>query len=202
MTDLFRDKAEDWDSRPVPLQISEGVFAALKAQLKLEPSLVVMDFGAGTGLVSGKLAPHVGQIVAVDVSPAMLEQLAKKPELAGKVEILILCQDLLHQPLERRFDLVVSAMAMHHVEDTRALVRSLHAHLVPGGRVALADLDREDGSFHPPGTEGVFHHGFERQSLGAMLQEAGFSDVRFVTACEVTRDGCRYPIFLATATRP
>lgn len=199
MSDLFRNKAGDWDSRPVPLQISEGVFIALQADVALGPNLAVMDFGAGTGLVSGKLAPHVGRIVAVDVSRAMLEQLAKKPELAGKVEIL--CQDLLHQPLERRFDLVVSAMAMHHVEDTRALVRSLHAHLVPGGRVALADLDREDGSFHPPGTEGVFHHGFERQSLGAMLQEAGFSDVRFVTACEVTRDGCRYPIFLATATR-
>jgi SAM-dependent methyltransferase len=199
MTDLFRDKAAEWDTRPVPAQISEGVFAALRAQVPLDPDLTVMDFGAGTGLVAGKLAPHVKAIVAVDVSPSMLAQLADKPELAGKVEIV--CQDLLRQPLERTVDLVVSAMAMHHVEDTRGLLRALHAHLAPGGRVALADLDLEDGSFHPPGTEGVFHAGFDREALDALLREAGFSDVRFTTACEVTKQDRRYPIFLATASR-
>lgn len=200
MTDLFRDKAAEWDTRPVPLQISDGVFAAMSANLALDPRLTVMDFGAGTGLIAGKIAPHVKQIVAVDVSAAMLEQLARKPELAGKTEIV--CRDLLAVPLGRTVDLVVSAMAMHHVEDTKALVRALFAHLAPGGRVALADLDREDGSFHPPGTEGVFHAGFDREALGALLREAGFTDVRFVTACEVSKEERQYPIFLVTATKP
>ena len=200
MTYLFRDKAAEWDTRPVPLQISEGVFAAMRARVPLEASMTVMDFGAGTGLVAGKLAPHVKEIVAVDVSPAMLEQLAKKPELAGKAEVV--CRDLLESPLSRTFDLVVSAMAMHHVLDTERLARTLFAHVAPGGRVALADLDSEDGTFHPPATGGVFHHGFDRAALGALLAEAGFSDVRFETACEVTRDERRYPIFLVTATRP
>ena len=77
-------------------------------------------------------------------------------------------------------------MAMHHVEDTGALVRALFAHVAPGGRVALADLDAESGSFHPPGTESVYHSGFDRDALGGLLREAGFTDVRFTTACEVT----------------
>ncbi|MBL9014353.1 MAG: methyltransferase domain-containing protein [Myxococcales bacterium] len=200
MTDLFRDKAADWDTRPVPVQISEGVFAALASNIALDPSLTVMDFGAGTGLVATKLAPRVAKVIAVDVSPAMLAQLAAKPELAGKAEIV--CQDLLAAPLGRTVDLVVSAMAMHHVADTRALLRTLFAHLAPGGRIALADLDTEDGTFHPPATEGVFHHGFDRAALRAELVEIGFSDVRFVTACEIERDGRRYPVFLATALRP
>lgn len=200
MTDLFQDKAADWDSRPVPAQISEGVFAAISSHVALEPALTVMDFGAGTGLVATRLAPHVGKIIAVDVSPAMLEQLAAKPELAGKAEIV--CRDILHAPLGRTVDLVVSAMAMHHVEDTAALARTLFAHLAPGGRIALADLDREDGTFHPPGAEGVYHHGFDRPALEVLLREAGFTDVRFVTACTVTRDGRNYPVFLVTAARP
>lgn len=200
MSDLFQDKAADWDQRPVPLQISEGVFAALASSVALHDRARVMDFGAGTGLLAGKLAPRVAEIVAVDVSPAMLEQLAKKPELAGKVETV--CQDLVVTPLGRTVDLVVSAMAMHHVKDTRALARALFEHLEPGGGVALADLDAEDGSFHPPGTEGVYHHGFDREALGAMLRDAGFVDVNFVTACEVTKETRRYPIFLVTATRP
>lgn len=182
------------------MQISEGVVLALSSRVPLSADLTVMDFGAGTGLLAGKLAPHVRKIIAVDVSPAMLEQLSKKPELAGKVEIA--CQNLLEKPLGRSVDLVVSAMAMHHVDDTRGLVRALFSHLSPGGRIALADLDAEDGTFHPPGTEGVFHAGFDRDALGALLREAGFVDVQFGTACEVSKEDRRYPIFLVTATRP
>ncbi|MBP6629853.1 MAG: methyltransferase domain-containing protein [Kofleriaceae bacterium] len=200
MTDLFQDKAADWDQRPVPQQISEGVFAAIDRHVTLGPDLTVMDFGAGTGLVTARLAPRVGKILAVDVSPAMLEQLGQKPELAGKAEIV--CQDLTRAPLGRTVDLVVSAMAMHHVQDTAALARALAAHLAPGGRIALADLDAEDGSFHPPEAEGVFHAGFDRDALGATLRAAGFIDVQFVTACTVDKGDRRYPIFLVTAHTP
>ena len=203
MTDLFRDGADDWDTWPVPAQISAGVFDALARRVALAPALTVLDFGAGTGLLLDKLAPHVGRLVAVDISAAMLDKLAEKlgeqPELAGKVRIV--CQDITRTPLDERVELVVSAMAMHHVEDTRALLAALHAHLVPGGRVALADLDAEDGSFHPPGTEGVFHHGFDRDRLARQLTDAGFVDVELDTACVVHRDERAYPVFLVTATK-
>ncbi len=200
MTDLFQDKAGDWDQRPVPSQISEGVFGALARSIDLTADLTVMDFGAGTGLLAGKLAPRVAKILAVDVSPAMLEQLAKKLELGEKVEIF--CKNILDEPLGRTADLIVSAMAMHHVEDTNALLRALFAHLRPGGRVALADLDTEEGDFHPPGAEGIYHTGFDREALAAQLRSAGFVDPHIETACEVTKESKRYTIFLATGTRP
>lgn len=199
MADHFVDKADDWDERPVPAQISEGVYAALTQALDLKPDQEVLDFGAGTGLIGGKLAPHVGRIVAVDISRAMLDKLAEKPELQGKVEIR--CQDIVADPLGIEVDLIVSAMALHHVEHTGKLLERFHDHLRPGGRIALADLDTEDGSFHPPDTEGVFHAGFDREALGALVRDAGFSDVAFTTACEVDRDGRRYPVFLVTATK-
>jgi predicted TPR repeat methyltransferase len=199
VTDLFHDKAADWDTRPFPLQISDGVNRAILANVPLDPSLVVMDFGAGTGLVGGRLAPHVAHLHAVDISEAMLAQLAAKPELQGRVTVH--CQDLLTAPLDLQVDLVVSAMAMHHVEDTAGLCRALYAHLRPGGRIALADLDTEDGTFHPPGMAGVFHAGFDRDALGALLTAAGFLDVAFTTAVDVQRDGRVWPVFLVTARR-
>lgn len=104
-------------------------------------------------------------------------------------------------PLERQVDLIVSAMAMHHVEDTAHLMRTLYAHVAPGGRVALADLDVEKGDFHPPGAEGVFHRGFDRAALTAHMTAAGFVDVVFETACTVDKEGTRYSVFLATASR-
>ena len=39
-------------------------------------------------------------------------------------------------------------MAMHHVEDTAHFLKTLYDHLNPGGFIAVADLDKEDGSFH------------------------------------------------------
>jgi predicted TPR repeat methyltransferase len=52
----------------------------------------VLDFGAGTGLISAHVAPWVHKILAVDTSEAMLAALAAKPELHGKVEGL--CVDM------------------------------------------------------------------------------------------------------------
>jgi 2-polyprenyl-3-methyl-5-hydroxy-6-metoxy-1,4-benzoquinol methylase len=199
MADLFEEKAKDWDTRPVPAQISEGVSEALTDAVDLSADLTVLDFGAGTGLIASQIAPRVKEILAVDISPAMLEQLASKDELQGKVEVF--CQDIIEDPLERQADLIVSAMAMHHVEDTRALLGALFDHLVPGGRVALADLDTEEGDFHPPDIEGVYHYGFDREELGALLEEVGFTEPEFVTATDVTKDGRQYSVFLVTARK-
>ena len=129
----------------------------------------------------------------------MLEKLAAKPELKDKVHIV--CQDITRQPLEKKFDLIVSAMAMHHVEDTAHLVKTFALHLETGGKVALADLDTEDGSFHPEDIEGVYHHGFDRDALQTILEQNGFADVEFFTAHTVNKEGKDYPIFLVTATR-
>lgn len=197
MNDLFQDHAKEWDQRPIPAQISDAVVRAVREAVPLSSTTTLLDFGAGTGLLASKLAADVGRVVAVDVSRAMLNELARKPALQGKVEVV--CQDLVDTPLSRTVDVVVSAMAMHHVRDTAALLATLHAHLVPGGHLAIADLDAEDGSFHPPGTEGVFHAGFDREALGALLRAAGFSEVHFTTACEVHKEARAYPIFLVTA---
>lgn len=198
MSDLFQHKAGDWDSRPVPAQISAGVGKTLLERVPLRDDMVVMDFGAGTGLICAHVAPHVRRIYAVDLSAAMLEQLAAKPELKGKVDAMQV--DILDTPLPRQVDLIVSAMAMHHVEDTGRLLQAFAEHLVPGGKVALADLDAEDGTFHPPDTEGVYHLGFDRDALREQLEAHGFCDIDFTTAVEVDRDGQRYPVFLVTAT--
>lgn len=199
MADLFEEKSKDYDERPIPLQISAAVGEALGDAVAWRKEMRVIDFGAGTGLVASHVAPRVAHIAAVDISRAMLERLADKPELADKVAIH--CQNILEEPLaERGFDGVVSAMAMHHVEDTDAMLAAFRRHLEPGGFVALADLDAEPGTFHPPDNAlGVFHHGFDRDALTAKLEAAGFTDVAFRTVLEVVRDERPYPIFLVTA---
>lgn len=199
MTDHFKDKAQNWDQRDTVKQLSHGISSALLKKIRFSASMSVMDFGAGTGLLSGHVAPHVDKIVAVDTSSAMLAQLEAKPELAGKVETV--CQNILDQPLDQTFDLIISAMALHHVADTALLFKRFAEHLKPGGKVALADLDSEDGSFHPPEAQGVFHTGFERQALAVLLSQNGFEDIGFELAHTVVKADRNYPVFLLTAQR-
>jgi len=199
MSDLFKQKASDWDANQMRQQLSSAIGSAILEHVPLDDQMEVMDFGAGTGLLTSHIVPRVKKVAAVDTSAAMLEKLAAKPEFQGKVTAV--CQDITEQPLENRFDLIISAMAMHHVENTTHLFASFADHLQPGGRVALADLDKEDGTFHPADAEGVFHHGFAREDLQAIIADTGFVDIRFETAHTVAKEDKSYPIFLVMATK-
>ena len=199
MTDKFKDKAKDWDVTDRITQLSAGIGSSILKNVKLNAQMHVMDFGAGTGLITSQVAPFVNKITAVDISQSMLDQLIAKQELKDKVQAL--CQDITHKPTGEKYDLIMSAMAMHHVEDTDNMVKQFAAHLKSGGKIALADLDKEDGSFHPPGIEGVYHSGFERSQFQAKLEKHGFKDVHFETAHTVQGDTKTYPVFLALATK-
>ena len=199
MTDLFQEKAQDWDVNDMVKALSLGIGSAILNYVTLNESMQVMDFGAGTGLITAQVADKVGKVTAVDVSAAMLEKLADKDELKGKVEVV--CQNIIEQPLGTEFDLIVSAMAMHHVEDTATMIKRFAEHLKPGALVALADLDEEDGSFHPEDVKGVYHAGFNRDAFMDKLEAHGFKNIRFVTAHTVSKEEKNYPIFLALASK-
>lgn len=199
MTDLFAEKAKNWDANDRRTRLASAIGASILDNVRLHEDMIVLDFGAGTGLITARIAPLVKRVVAVDTSQAMLDKLRSKPELKDRVEIV--CRDLLAEPLDIKFDLIVSAMTLHHVEDTAALLRSFHRHLKDGGFVALADLDEEDGSFHPPETRGVFHNGFDRDELRAILQGQDFDRVEFSTAHAIAGEERDYPVFLVTARK-
>lgn len=199
MSDLFNEKAKNWDASERKKLISSAVGSSILKHVPLHQQMDVMDFGAGTGLISAHVVPFVHQIVAVDISKAMLDKLTAKPALQDKVKAV--CQDITDKPIKAKFDLIMSAMAVHHVENTSKLINTFYQHLKPGGKVALADLDKEDGSFHPEGSEGVFHSGFDRNELQTLLENNGFDNVQFFTVHTMQKNDKQYPIFLVVATK-
>ncbi len=199
MTDLFNEKSRDWDANEMVAMLSSAIGSAILKNISLHDQMQVMDFGAGTGLISSQIAPRVKKILAVDTSSAMLNKLLSKPELHDKVQAV--CQDIIDKPVAEKVDLIVSAMAMHHVKDTARLIQRFAEHLNTEGLLALADLDKEDGSFHPADTEGVFHHGFERDELQGILEKQGFGEVKFSTAHTINKEENVFPVFLLTAKK-
>jgi len=162
----------------------------------------VIEIGAGTGLLALAIARDVGSVVLADPSTGMLAVAEQKVAHAGLENVRTLRFALTVDPLPTdRLDLAVSLLAFHHVADTGAALDALFALLEPGGRLALVDLDAEDGSFHSD-PDAEVHHGFVRDDLGRRAEAAGFRDVGFATVDQITKDDRVYPLFLLTARRP
>ncbi|MBP7867538.1 MAG: class I SAM-dependent methyltransferase [Acidobacteria bacterium] len=196
----FDQLAANWDT-PQRLRLAEDLLAAISGEVALGPDLDVLDFGCGTGLLATALAPRVRSVVGVDASRGMLEVLQGKIAASGLRHVRALHREIDAQaPLPGPVHLAVSAMTLHHVPDPGPLLEAFHAVLHPGGHLALADLDAEDGTFHGDNT-GVFHFGFERGALRDLFRAAGFQEVRHRTASEIVKPGRdggtrRYPVFL------
>lgn len=197
--------APQWDQDAGHVRMAQKVARAILQALDPQGQEDVLEFGAGTGLATLIVAPRVGRLTALDGSAGMLQVLRQKCVRKGVANVQAVEGNVVGQRLAQ-YDLIYSALTLHHVQDVPALLHKLAAHLNPGGRIALADLDTEDGSFHGAAA-GVAHHGFDRGVLGQWLQDAGLAPVRFSTAWTVERpreDGSRasYPIFLAVADKP
>mgnify|MGYP006950044336 CR=1 FL=1 len=75
------------------------------------------------------------------------------------------------------FLLAMVVLLIKNMELVNELRATMEAERNAAHAVALADLDSEDGSFHPPDTDGVYHLGFDRDALRAELEADGFSDI-------------------------
>lgn len=202
MTNPFDDRAGSWDDHPGRRRMADGIFDAICRRIPLQPDWDTLDYGAGTGLLTLALAPRVRHVTALDSSPGMLAVLAEKTRSAGIANIDIRPGDFqTDPPPPGPFHLVVSAMTLHHVRDVEAMLNTFFRLLAPAGRLAIADLEEEDGTFHST-PHNVHHHGFNRRAFARHLADAGFEAVEFTAAAESEKNGRRYPLFLATARRP
>lgn len=198
-TDHFEQKSKSWDMNSKRVQNAKAIADLIVKNIDLNKSMKLMDFGAGTGLLSYCVAPHVEKIVAVDNSPSMLMEFKNKcDDFSCATEVIE--KDLSFETIDRRFDGIISSMTMHHLEDLRALFEKFYDMLDDNGFIAIADLDTEDGSFHSDNT-GVFHYGLDRELLENIALEAGFKDIKFDLASTINKPQREFTVFLMTGVK-
>jgi 2-polyprenyl-3-methyl-5-hydroxy-6-metoxy-1,4-benzoquinol methylase len=200
----FDAKARQWDENPVFQERGLKIANAVRKAVPLHRQMRALDYGCGTGLLSFPLKDELSAILLADSSSGMLDVVAGKIAAQGVTNMTPLKLDLLADPLPAQtFDLIVTAMTLHHVPDTDHILRVFHDLLNPGGYLCIADLDQEDGSFHGPEVD--VHHGFDQADLGRRTAQAGFGEVQFQTVFTITKEresGTQdYPVFLMTARR-
>ena len=104
----------------------------------------VLDLGAGTGLLSKFLFEKFpqAQFTLVDLAPEMLQQARER--FAGSERFQYRVADYSQADLGGPFDLVVSSLSIHHLEDSakRELYRKIYGSLVPEGAFLNAEFVR------------------------------------------------------------
>ena len=197
---VFDQKAQDWDT-PERQERAAAIADIIRAHVPLSRSMRAIDIGAGTGLLGLELAADVGSMVLAEPSAGMLAVARQKLAADGPGNVTAVPFDIeAGSPEGAPFDLAVSLLVLHHVEDTTVALRAIHDMLAPGGRIALLDLDAEDGTFHDD-PEGIHHHGFDQAALRRTAASVGFHDVETRVVSEIDRDGRLFPLFLLTAQR-
>ncbi len=197
--DRFATKASTYEQNPNRVDNVANIADGIVNAVQLDKSMHLIDFGAGTGLLLERIAPHVGKITAVDVSSSMIAQLEAKREKLG-CELGIAQTDLETSDLSGEFDGIISSMTMHHIRNIDAMFGKFHALVKKGGFIAISDLDSEDGSFHTEDA-GVFHNGFDRDEFAKAAMATGFEKVQVSPVSVVSKPHRDFSVFLLTAIR-
>jgi SAM-dependent methyltransferase len=112
----------------------------LERRVRGRPTARVLDLGCGGGHVTYRAAPHVAEVVAVDLSAAMLEIVSRTAADRGLQNVSARQCPAERLPFEAAcFDFVLSRFSAHHWHDLDAGLREAARVLGPGGRAVLID---------------------------------------------------------------
>lgn len=119
----------------------------LLAALKLQPTDVVADIGAGSGYYSFRIAPKVpqGKVLAVDIQPEMLD-LIKKRVKETKLTNVEPIQSTESDPKLKpnSVDLILLVDVYHEFEFPYEMTVALVKALKKGGRIVFVEFRMED----------------------------------------------------------
>lgn len=163
----FNHKAESFDS-PKNIFIADLIRQEVEKQIVDFSDKRILDFGGGTGLVTLPLAAQSKSVMLVDISDKMLDQARLKVEKQAIDNVYLLQQDLLTNPLDQLFDIIVVSRVLHHMPNIEKTLAMFKNHLVEDGQLFIADFVKTD----------VNHHGFHLDELEENLSQNGFLPVK------------------------
>ncbi|MBX3742771.1 MAG: metalloregulator ArsR/SmtB family transcription factor [Akkermansiaceae bacterium] len=156
--------------------------ALAEAFIKILNYKVVADLGAGEGTLAQLLAQRAEKVIAVDLSPKMVEfgqQLAVQHGLSN-LEFRV--GDIENPPIDdASLDLAILSQALHHAEHPQTAVNAAFRILKPGGSLIILDLLQHnfDEARELYADRWL---GFAESDLASMMEKAGFTRIETVVA--------------------
>ena len=140
VVDQFSQQAEGY-SRLTGGMAGGDRQAAFRQLVGLHPDDVMLDVCCGNGVLTLDFAPHVAQVIGLDLTPAMLEQARLAQRAKGIGNVTWIEGDINALPFaDNGFSLVTCSSAFHHVPDPAPAFAELARVCRSGGRVVVRDV--------------------------------------------------------------
>ncbi|URZ15070.1 class I SAM-dependent DNA methyltransferase [Clostridium felsineum] len=179
----FDKYAKEWDNE-ARINRASLIVEEIKKAIPLDKSYSAMEFGCGTGLISFNLQNEFKRITLVDASEGMIEVVNSKINRYKVDNMKAKKLDIFKEPLKEKYDVIYTSMVLHHIEDTKKVVKIFYDYLNEGGYLCIVDLNTEDGSFHASEKDFHGHNGFDQEEFKKILMSTGFKKTESKTFFE------------------
>lgn len=205
MSDYFDTMAERWDLNPMRLERAKATAEQVKHTL-LYSRNSLLDIGGGTGLLAVLLKEEFDRVVIADTSEEMLKVSGRKIQDAGisNISTVKLNGDL--SAIEGKHSAIVMLMTLHHIEHIEEYLAGAADLLEQDGVLMIADLHKEDGSFHSQHNGFSGHNGFDTDELSRHLHLHNLEVISVHDYYQIKREGGdgrveTYPLFFMAARK-
>ncbi|MER2599407.1 MAG: methyltransferase domain-containing protein [Caldilineales bacterium] len=118
-----------------------------------QPDWRVLDVATGTGHAALAFAPHVREVIGIDLTPAMLAEATRLAATRGQDNVQFVVADIHELPFDdetfddEQFDLVICRRAAHHFSHIRDALGEMARMLKPGGLLLIDDRSVPENDF-------------------------------------------------------
>lgn len=173
-TEYFDQVSHKWDEMRKGF-FTEEVREKALSRAGVQKGETAADIGAGTGFITEGLIQRGLQVIAVDQSEAMLNEMKNK--FADKKGIDFRVGEAEVLPIsDESVDYAFANMYLHHVESPSKAIQEMVRIVKRGGKIVITDMDE-----HPFAFLREEHHdrwmGFKREDIRQWFSEAGLSNV-------------------------
>ncbi|HXV25559.1 MAG TPA: methyltransferase domain-containing protein [Alphaproteobacteria bacterium] len=172
---------------------------------------LLLDIGSGLGGHDIVLAKDYGaEVVGIDIEPGLVKRarhLVEREGLAGRIRIELVTPGPLPFPAEM-FDVVYSSGALTQIANKKGMFLECFRVLKPGGSLLFYDWMKAPGPYSADmlyffKMEGLTYAMDTLEAHGALLADAGFTDIELEDATEEYRRDARAELeMMKGALRP
>lgn len=158
-------------------QYAAPVATMIAQQFATTPARRALEIGPGEGEFLATLAAQFSQVTGIDNAREMLDQAATtcaRRQLANVQLVLGECDQLISDPAQGDYDLIVANMVLHHVAGPADIFHHSARLLAPGGRMVISELCRHQQRWVRENC-GDLWQGFEPEELTGWAHDAGLS---------------------------